>query len=202
MERAGQGVVRSLLANWPDLSKGSTTFVVLCGPGNNGGDGFVIARHLKAEGFETEVYFYGNKLRLSDDARFNHDQWEALSGKITNLGCPDVSSSGKDALDAVSLKMDTLVIVDALFGIGLSRPIKALSPVLETLQSRRANHPFPQTRLVAVDVPSGLADQGVVGPDLELVFPADLTVTFHQLKKAHLAAGHLCGKIEVVDIGL
>ncbi|NCW68875.1 MAG: bifunctional ADP-dependent NAD(P)H-hydrate dehydratase/NAD(P)H-hydrate epimerase, partial [Marivivens sp.] len=66
MERAGQGVVESILAKWPTLAAAPDLAVVLCGPGNNGGDGFVIARLLAERGWEVACFFAGDAARLSD----------------------------------------------------------------------------------------------------------------------------------------
>ena len=71
MERAGAGVVQAIFEEWPELRAGPFRTVVLCGPGNNGGDGFVVARLLKEWGWEVEVFLYGDADRLSPDARVN-----------------------------------------------------------------------------------------------------------------------------------
>ena len=69
MKRAGQGVVDAIFEEWPDLKKISHRAVVLCGPGNNGGDGFVVARLLKEWGWEVEVFLYGDADKLPSDAK-------------------------------------------------------------------------------------------------------------------------------------
>ncbi len=69
MKRAGQGVVDAIFEEWPDLKKTSHRAVVLCGPGNNGGDGFVVARLLKEWGWEVEVFLYGDADKLPSDAK-------------------------------------------------------------------------------------------------------------------------------------
>ncbi len=71
MERAGRGVVEAIFEEWPELRATSHRAVVLCGPGNNGGDGFVVARLLKEWGWEVEVFLYGDPSRLPPDARVN-----------------------------------------------------------------------------------------------------------------------------------
>ena len=68
MERAGAGVVEAILAEWPDLALTSHRAVVLCGPGNNGGDGFVVARLLKQRGWEVEVFLHGDPEKLPPDS--------------------------------------------------------------------------------------------------------------------------------------
>ena len=85
MERAGAGVVAAAFAEWPDLAHSAQRAVVLCGPGNNGGDGFVIARLLRQAGWHVDVFLLGDAQKLPPDARRNHDRWRAL-GDVTPLG--------------------------------------------------------------------------------------------------------------------
>jgi ADP-dependent NAD(P)H-hydrate dehydratase / NAD(P)H-hydrate epimerase len=158
---------------------------VLCGPGNNGGDGFVVARRLGDRGWTVEVLFWGDAGRLPPDARRMHDLWAAM-GTVRAL----------DAGSAAGERPDLLV--DALFGTGLTRALPdPLVAALAAVRSRGA------ARVVAVDCPSGLdCDTGwAPGPG---VLAADLTVTFHAAKAGHyLGEGPaLCGRLEVVDIGL
>ncbi|MBK5932500.1 hydroxyethylthiazole kinase-like uncharacterized protein yjeF/hydroxyethylthiazole kinase-like uncharacterized protein yjeF [Rhodovulum imhoffii] len=178
MERAGKGVIEALFARWPDLAAGSHRAVVLCGPGNNGGDGFVIARLLKHWGWDVRVHLFGAAERLPPDARLNHDRWAALGPVAPLPSVPDMRGA---------------VVIDALFGTGLTRPLPA---ALLSVADGAA-------RVVAVDIPSGLcADSGraIGGTALR----ADLTVSFHRLKLGHvLADGPVhCGEVVVCPIGL
>ena len=75
MERAGAGVVAAVLEEWPEMALTSQRAVVLCGPGNNGGDGFVVARLLAGRGWAVEVYLYGDAGKLPPDARVNYERW-------------------------------------------------------------------------------------------------------------------------------
>ncbi|NUB42939.1 NAD(P)H-hydrate epimerase [Fertoebacter nigrum] len=193
MERAGQGVVDALLAMWPDLASGVPRVAVLCGPGNNGGDGFVVARLLRERGWQVEVFAHGAPDRLPPDARANHDRWLAL-GPVAPLG--DLCGGfGKAHVD---------LVVDAVFGTGLTRALdwdveQPLADISEwRLKPWRQGH----TRIVAVDVPSGLCADS--GRDLGLRLAADLTVTFHRAKPGqYLAEGpDHCGRLVVADIGL
>ncbi|MEY4983947.1 MAG: hypothetical protein RIR62_2213 [Pseudomonadota bacterium] len=189
MERAGAGVVAAMLEACPALRGGAHRAVVLCGPGNNGGDGFVIARLLQGRGWEVAVFLLGDPARLPPDARENHDRW-AATGAVHPLG--DVPA---DAFRGAA------VVIDSLFGIGLTRPLP--DAALQALAAARQAADRPDgPRIVAVDVPSGLsADTGrPLGP----VVPADLTVTFHAPKRGHhLADGpQLCGRLGIVDLGL
>lgn len=188
MERAGQGVVEAILAKRPDLASGTRKAMVLCGPGNNGGDGFVIARHLKERGWAVEVLALGGADRLPPDARTMHDRW---LGDVVPLGAAQVDPWSSD------------LIVDAVFGTGLTRPLPediGLSSFLPEWDLRdEPGRPY----VVAVDIPSGLcADSGkcLAGNALW----ADLTVTFHRMKPGHLLADGpaQCGAVVVTDIGL
>ncbi|TCP25498.1 NAD(P)H-hydrate epimerase [Rhodovulum adriaticum] len=193
MERAGAGAARALAARWPRLRRA----VVLCGPGNNGGDGFVIARWLALRGWCVTLFLYGDPAGLPPDARRQHDLWRAV-GDVRPLQFPDATAAdGAAVVEA----LQGAVCVDALFGTGLARPLAGLRPVLAAVRAA----PRLAGRM-AVDLPSGLsADDGdVVGGDPALVLPADLTVTFHARKRGH-GAGQgtvMCGDVKVVDIGL
>lgn len=194
MERAGQGVVAALLRRWSDLLAAPSRAIVLCGPGNNGGDGFVIARLLAARGWQVEVFLFGDPARLPPDARLNHDRWAAL-GPVGRL--PFAAP-----LEAPG---DSGVLVDALFGTGLTR---GLGPEIAGGLAAFDAPGFAGWHRVAVDLPSGLcSDSGRLiggGEGAPAVFSADLTVSFHAAKQGHyLAEGpDLCGALEVVDIGL
>lgn len=180
MERAGRGVVAAVFQTWPDLAHAPHRAVVLCGPGNNGGDGFVIARLLHDWGWHVSICFPGQADRLPPDARANHDRWREI-GEVAPLEAAEGNVAD--------------LYVDALFGTGLTRPLEGAA--LHLAQNLRRG------RMVAVDQPSGLcSDSGrVLG---KAAVQADLTVTFHSAKCGHhLADGpEHCGRLLVVDIGL
>lgn len=182
MEAAGRAVLAAIFAQWPGLATAPHRARVLCGPGNNGGDGFVIARLLAEQGWQVALGLWGDPARLPPDARRNHDLWAARGAVLP--------------LDRV-VDMPADLVVDALFGIGLSRPLPP--QVLAAIAPPKMG----DARVVAVDIPSGLcADSGRVLGDAAL--RADLTVTFHQAKRGHVLAegpGH-CGALVVGDIGL
>ena len=220
MERAGAGAAEAILAEWPDMARGPHRAVVLCGPGNNGGDGFVVARHLQALEWDVDVFLYGDPTRLPPDARANHDRWAAL-GPVRELGFPEARD------DAVALFMERashvpdcardsgadahapFLVVDALFGIGMTRALSGLDDLEWHWDYLTNFRDLNAARVVALDLPSGLdADTGEI-VDIENVaalgvLPADLTVTFHAVKRAHVEGRwhHLCGAVRVVDIGL
>ena len=198
MERAGRGLVDAVFEKWPQLAGAPHRAVVFCGPGNNGGDGFVVARLLKERGWELEVYLYGLPDKLPPDARANYDAWAALGPVNT-------------ADDPSELTPD--LMVDAVFGTGLTRPVE--DPTLwdrflhidDAIDLAQAGVSAPRT--VAVDLPSGIdTDTGVIlgdPPPHGLRAPrVMLTVTFHKMKHAHRRGegpAH-CGEVIVKDIGL
>ena len=174
MERAGQAVAKAIMARWT-----ARPVVVLCGPGDNGGDGLVIARRLSEAGWPVRVALLGELSAYLGDAQAQARWWDAAS-------CVPVHP---DALDGVEL------VVDALFGIGLSRALEGAA--LDTLR-QVAQSDLP---MVAVDVPSGVfGDTGLEGGAVR----ATLTVTFFRKKPAHvlMPGRELCGEVLVVDIGL
>jgi yjeF C-terminal region, hydroxyethylthiazole kinase-related/yjeF N-terminal region len=210
MERAGQGVVEAVFEEWPELAQSSHKAVVLCGPGNNGGDGFVIARLLRQRGWAVEVFLYGDPEKLPPDAKVNYERWVAGGGHVHR----DWETIYK-AEQALRLHMlGASITVDALFGTGLTRPLGTLHNELW--------HAFdldtgPIYRLVSVDLPSGLCgDSGrLLGMEefaaqseakgmAPSALAATLTVTFHCRKVGHvLAQGPImCGKVVTKDIGL
>jgi hydroxyethylthiazole kinase-like uncharacterized protein yjeF len=173
MQNAGNAVVREIMRRWSPRA-----VTVLCGPGNNGGDGFVVAVALAQAGWPVRVAMLGNRENLRGDARFHAARW----------------SGGVEAVTPAAIEGAALV-VDALFGSGLSRALDR--PVLATL-SAVAQRGLP---LVAVDVPSGV--MGDTGESVGAA-PATCTVTFARKKRGHalLPGRELCGDIVVADIGI
>ena len=173
MENAGRAVADAIAARFTPRPT-----AVLCGPGNNGGDGWVAARHLKVMGWPVWVETLVERDTLRGDAADAAKAWEG-----------EVHALGQDAPMAE-------LFIDALFGAGLTRPLEGDCARLAAFSVR---HP---ERFVAVDVPSGLiGDSGQPIGDA-CVF-ADLTVTFVRKKPAHvLMPGRgYCGEIVVADIG-
>ncbi len=229
MERAGRGVVEAIFEEWPellgfeakaggqpqdprDISGMRRRAVVLCGPGNNGGDGFVVARLLHEKGWAVEVFLYGDAEKLPPDARVNYERW-------CDLG--DVTPYLDEGEGAFWLEpreyTDQSLFIDALFGTGLVRPVQnfnAAGWVCQLTEWRLSKvlrrQIYPGVRVVAVDIPSGIcADSGrrlrpnVLDAHQEDI-EADLTISFHCLKRGHLLAdgAHACGKTVFADIGL
>jgi len=175
MENAGRAVAEAVRARFAP-----GTAAVLCGPGNNGGDGFVAARHLRAMGWRVRVGLLGSRDTLQGDAAYHAGLWDGEVGTL--------SPALLDGAD---------VAVDALFGAGLSRPLEGAPRVLaQALNGRR----IPT---VAVDVPSGITgdDGQVLG---EVAVQAVCTVTFFRKKPGHLLlpGRQQCGQVVLADIGI
>jgi NAD(P)H-hydrate epimerase len=172
MEAAGAGVADAVR----DLG-GPRRVTVLCGSGNNGGDGFVAARLLKNDGWPVRLALLGDRETLKGDARTNAERWE---GPVEPLD--------------VSVLDDAEIVVDALFGAGLTRPLDGVArAVIEAIAPRPC---------VAVDVPSGV--HGDTGAVLGAAPDATTTVTFFRRKPGHLLLpGRVhCGAVRLVDIGI
>lgn len=149
---------------------------ILCGPGNNGGDGFVIARYLANDGWPVRLSLLGDPARLKGDALAMFRRWQGKTESLTRA-----SVDGCD------------LVVDALFGAGLARPLEgAAAELAKECRTRK---------VVAVDVPSGV--NGDTGTNEGIAFRADVTVTFFTRKPGHLLSPgrFLCGETFVVDIG-
>jgi ADP-dependent NAD(P)H-hydrate dehydratase / NAD(P)H-hydrate epimerase len=195
MERAGREVVAAILDEWPDLRGVGQEAVILCGPGNNGGDGFVIARLLSVCGWHVEVVFYGDAAQLPPDAGVNLQRWLAMAGAVSRVD----RQTGNVAPPLQHQKPH--IIVDALFGTGLSRPLpSALQSLLGAFGDQVG---AGGSKFVAVDIVSGLCANS--GRAIGCTPPrADLTVTFHRAKLGHFLdqGPHHTGRLRVVDIGL
>jgi hydroxyethylthiazole kinase-like uncharacterized protein yjeF len=172
MQNAGNAVAREIMRRWPPRP-----VIVLCGPGNNGGDGFVAATALAQSGWPVRVALLGDRQRLRGDARIHAARW---GGDALPLTPAAIVGAG--------------LIVDALFGSGLNRPLEP--QVLATLGAA-AQSELP---LVAVDIPSGV--MGDTGESVGAA-PATCSVTFARKKPGHvlLPGRDLCGEVVVADIG-
>jgi len=174
MEAAGRAITRAIVDRFPPCR-----VLVLAGPGNNGGDGYVVARRLQAAGWPVAVAAFGDRDRLRGDAALAAARWP---GPVRPLDeAPDLPGE---------------LVVDALFGAGLDRPLDDdLAKTLERCTAGRRH-------IVAVDVPSGV--DGNTGAVSAGTPRAALTVTFCRPKPGHLlqpAAG-LMGEIVCADIGI
>lgn len=174
MQRAGQAVAEAVLARFPAAAR----VAMLCGPGNNGGDGYVIAEILRRSGVSVEVFAEGAPRAGSDAELAARDCFVPVQ-----------------PLAAFAPRADTLV-VDALYGAGLDRPVSdEVARVVEATAQARCG-------VVAVDLPSGVS--GESGAIMGHAFQAALTVTFVRRKPGHLLhpGRLLCGETLVADIGI
>jgi NAD(P)H-hydrate epimerase len=184
MERAGAGATRVLRARW---RKPGGPVVVCCGKGNNGGDGFVVARHLRNARIGAEVWLAGRRDDVRGDAAEMLARWR---GAVTTIESPGQVEALQRRLARAG------VVVDALLGTGLNAPVEGtLAAVIDAINT--AARP-----VLAIDIPSGLsADSGQV---LGTAVRADTTATFAFPKLGqvfHPGAG-LCGPLDVIDIGI
>jgi hydroxyethylthiazole kinase-like uncharacterized protein yjeF len=194
MENAGRGAAESILALLAAGSAGAARpgpVLLLCGRGNNGGDGFVVGRHLLARGIEARAVLVGGPEQVAGDARHNLDAFVGVGGGLELLGGqPGDLARLRDALSSARL------VVDGLFGTGLDRPIDGLCA--EVIASvNRSSAP-----VVALDIPSGIdADTGAV---LGVAVRASHTITFARRKVGLLCgpgADHV-GELHLVGLGL
>ncbi len=178
MEHAGRAVAEEALRMLPDGGR----VAIVCGPGNNGGDGFVAARHLMGRACPVRLVLLGSRDALRGDAAIMADQFK---GEILDPGrAAEVCEGWAD------------LVIDALFGAGLSRPLEGLAAALvETMNS--SGKP-----ILAVDVPSGL--DGTTGALTGPAVRANRTVTFFRRKPGHLLLPGrlLCGDVALYDIGM
>ena len=189
MENAGRCFTEELRKACPELAK--KRILILCGRGNNGGDGFVIARYLSLSGAKPEVFLFADPEKLSGDAGTNFKIVQAMGIPVHILPADGDIESFLRPIEIPD------VIVDALFGTGLSKPIGPdFRPVVEWIR-KASMHAY----VASVDIPSGLlADSpGIPGPAVK----ANLTVTFSALKLAHVLspAADYAGKIVLASIG-
>ncbi len=174
MEAAGREVAEAVLDRF-----GAKPTAVLCGPGNNGGDGFVIARYLKKAGAKVRVALLGERAKLRGDAAIMAKRWR---GRVKPLG--------EDVLDGAAL------VVDGLFGAGLARDVEGSARQVLAVAGSRG---LP---IIAIDTPSGV--HGDSGQVLGFAPQAAMTVSFFRPKTGHLLypGRGLCGELRIVDIGI
>jgi NAD(P)H-hydrate epimerase len=201
MNNAGEAAAKSIcdfLTAQTILNRSEfrSSIVVLCGPGNNGGDGLVCARTLKERGADVQVFLL--KQRGDNDAVFV---------AVRNAGVP--ISTDLDQLRA--WLSDANVIVDALLGTGISRPIEGeLNAVLRLTNDVRQKTNREQRTKALAQSPIFVALDGVTGMNYDTgaldpaAVPADVTITFHAAKRGHFCfpAAGACGELIVADIGI
>lgn len=183
MENAGRGTYEMIVRYFGEVEGKSV--IVFCGKGNNGGDGFVIARYLKQNGADVKAILLGNKSDVKGDAEANLVKVEKLGISIRQL-----SDAGP-----IEIPANTWLIVDAIFGTGFSGDIQ--EPVTAIIEKINASNKI----VVAVDCPSGL--DGASGRVSNPTVKANLTVTFGlpKIGQALYPGKEYCGNLEIIDIG-
>jgi ADP-dependent NAD(P)H-hydrate dehydratase / NAD(P)H-hydrate epimerase len=191
MENAGAAVADYLSEAFPDLSSrnipatpnilATRNILVLCGKGNNGGDGFVVARRLRERGAPPRVVLFAEPSTVHGDAATNLRLWQKSGGDLSVVTSTATWALSREALGEADL------IVDALLGTGIKGPVEGLlAAVIEDVNAWRdsRSEPGPWRRVIAIDMPSGLASgaEEFGGP----VISADATVTFTAPKVGQL----------------
>ena len=197
MENAGQSVAEVFLEQYAHkMTNPPGRVAVLCGKGNNGGDGFVVARHLKEEAEQVHVYLFAKPEELRGDAAKNFQRWRDLGDVTTVQSAADWDKARTDISSAE-------VIIDALLGTGIRGAATGL--IAQAIEDvNRLSHDATAARpawIVAVDTPSGLPSDGeaAAGP----VIKAHWSVTFTAPKIGQLISlqAGCCGQLVVRDIG-
>jgi len=187
MERAANACFYWLITNIPNHKK----IRIFCGTGNNGGDGFAIARLMGSKGYFTEVFLCGSPEKLSANCRINYDRLSAT----TSIKCTVIPDKGSLPV----FHSDKDIVIDALFGSGLTRPVTGfLAGVI-----RQINEQASIT--ISIDVPSGLfCDETVAGSPDPAIVHADHTLTFSPPKLAFFFPenDHYIGNWHLLDIGI
>lgn len=163
------------------------SFLLICGVGNNGGDGLAIARHLFLRKKKVKVYILGDTNRGTDEFQINLNI-------IINLGVDMVIVDGNDTSCLTKDLKSYEVVVDSIFGIGLKREIHGL--IEEVINHTNYSGKY----IISVDIPSGI--NGDTGEVMGVAIQADKTITFHHLKTGLTKAPLYTGEIIVEDIGI
>jgi NAD(P)H-hydrate epimerase len=189
MENAGRGC-----ADWLEELGINGRVVICAGKGNNGGDGFVIARHLQNRGHDVRVLLFGDPASLQGDAKINHQVIERAQTPIHVFAQPPIPKELDEILAAADL------IVDALLGTGTRGQLRDPFPEIINAINRAP------ARTMAIDLPSGQdCDTGLsVDPDKPVVVNADFTATFvaRKLGFQNLDSTAFTGEVRVIDIGV
>ena len=182
MENAGAAAAALALRAWPAAKSAA----VFCGKGNNGGDGFVAARHLANAGLAVRLYLVEGE-PVTTDAIYN-------CSLAREMGLPVLAADALDEPEQADFLQNADIILDGVYGTGFHGTLRP-----EGLAAARRMNEAPG-RVLALDLPSGLeADSGTAA---EGAVRADLTVTFHAAKPCHRLAAAQCGRVEVADIGI
>lgn len=199
MENAGRSCAEIITGHFEasDVEK----VLIICGTGNNGGDGFVIARHLINFGTAVEVIIAGDDKKIGGDALVNYNVYKKI-GPVSEFVDP-YDESASDVISEIIVRQKCTLVVDAIFGTGLQGDLRGHYPgIFKAINDSGV-------KVVAVDIPSGLdCDTGRPLKDEnggEIAVEADVTVTFVALKKGfHDCAESVqyTGEIYIASIGI
>jgi NAD(P)H-hydrate epimerase len=188
MENAGRGATEVISKTFPDLQR--KKIAIIAGKGNNGGDGFVIARHLLNQGISVKVYLLTDPKALRGDAETNFHIFLRMKGEVISAPSSKDYQKIKKDLERFDL------LIDGIFGTGLDAEVRGYyREVIDHLNTL-------QKPIVSIDIPSGL--DANTGKPLGTAVRASLTVTFGLVKVAHLVSPGLdyVGSVKVIDIGI
>ena len=184
MERAADSCTRWITEHFP----GDCVFAVICGTGNNGGDGLAISRQL-LEGMRVKTFIVPFS-KTSEDFLVNRNRLEKIKdAQITEI---------KEAEDLIPGMHKDIIIIDALLGSGLSKPVEG--KLAEVIQKINSLH----LRVIAIDIPSGLAMENNTGFDKKNIILATVTLTFENPKLSFMFADNAenVGEFTILDIGI
>lgn len=182
MENAGAAAARLALRAVPEAKSAA----IFCGKGNNGGDGFVAARHLANAGLAVRLYLVEGE-PVTTDAVYN-------CGLARDMGLPVLALDALNQPEQAEFLKGADLVLDGVYGTGFHGALRPAG-----LAAARWMNEAPG-RVLALDLPSGLeADSGIAA---EGAVQAELTVTFHAAKPCHRLAAAQCGRVEVADIGI
>lgn len=190
MENAGKGVAEFLRGRIPDLSR--KRVVIVCGKGNNGGDGLVVARVLRESGGKPEVLLCGDPAAMKGDAAENLRRWQEMGGELRVIRNEADWPAARPALESAD------VVVDALLGTGLTGPVEGLlCTVIEDV-----NRLCRRSEVVAVDIPSGLPSDvaNSAGPAIRARYTVALAAP--KLGEVLPPNRDFAGELAVADIGI
>lgn len=182
MENAGAAAARLALRAVPEAKSAA----IFCGKGNNGGDGFVAARHLANAGLAVRIFLVEGE-PVTTDAVYN-------CGLARNMGLPVLALDALNQPEQAEFLKGADLVLDGVYGTGFHGALRPAG-----LAAARWMNEAPG-KVLALDLPSGLeADSGIAA---EGAVQAELTVTFHAAKPCHRLAAAQCGRVEVADIGI
>lgn len=182
MENAALKVVRNI-----DLHN-MNRFTIICGVGNNGGDGLAVARHLVLKNKQVDLFIIGDLDKGTNDFRINLNILKSMEIGFTHITRDEDLAQLKKSLEKNDL------IIDSIFGIGLTRRVEGLYKEVISLINHKSK------KILSVDIPSGL--NGDTGEVLGISIKANITITFHLIKKGLLENREFAGEIIVEPIGI